>query len=66
MQHDAKLVKLWLQPVALAGSAGFSAHAQRADYELLGEGDGIQWPVLDEDVSVAGLLRGLASADTQR
>jgi hypothetical protein len=27
-------------------------------YELLGDGQGIQWPDLDEDVSVAGLLRG--------
>ncbi len=27
-------------------------------YELLGEGEGIHWPELDEDLSVAGLLRG--------
>lgn len=31
---------------------------QRADYELLGRGDGIHWPQIDEDLSVAGLLRG--------
>ena len=26
-------------------------------YELLGDGQGIHWPELDEDVSVEGLLR---------
>lgn len=32
--------------------------AQRAHFEILGEGHGIHWPEIDEDVSVAGLLRG--------
>ncbi|HSY49607.1 MAG TPA: DUF2442 domain-containing protein [Thermoanaerobaculia bacterium] len=31
---------------------------QRARWELLGDGQGIHWPDLDEDLSVAGLLRG--------
>jgi Protein of unknown function (DUF2442) len=30
---------------------------QRADYRLIGRGDGIHWPQIDEDLSVAGLLR---------
>lgn len=32
--------------------------AQRADYRLIGRGDGIHWPQVDEDLSIAGLLRG--------
>jgi hypothetical protein len=28
------------------------------NWELLGDGDGIHWPDLDEDLSVAGLLAG--------
>jgi hypothetical protein len=32
---------------------------QRQNFELLGEGEGIHWPDIDEDLSVAGLLRGL-------
>jgi hypothetical protein len=28
------------------------------NFELLGAGEGIRWPVIDEDLSVAGLLRG--------
>jgi hypothetical protein len=31
--------------------------AQRRNYELLGDGAGVHWPDLDEDLSVAGLLR---------
>ncbi|MBV5326788.1 MAG: DUF2442 domain-containing protein, partial [Chlorobium sp.] len=42
------------------------AHAkssERAQYELLGDGQGIHWPSLDEDISVAGLLAGQPSAE---
>lgn len=28
------------------------------NYELIGDGEGIHWPDIDEDLSVAGLLRG--------
>lgn len=32
--------------------------AQRADWRLIGGGEGIRWEALDEDLSVRGLLRG--------
>lgn len=32
--------------------------AQRANWELLGDGEGIHWPDVDEDLSVAGILWG--------
>ncbi len=31
---------------------------QLENYELLGDGEGIHWPDIDEDLSVEGLLRG--------
>jgi hypothetical protein len=31
---------------------------QRADYRLIGRGDGIHWPQVDEDLLVSGLLLG--------
>ncbi len=31
---------------------------QLKNWELLGDGEGIRWPDLDEDLSVAGLLAG--------
>jgi len=30
----------------------------RADWRLIGRGEGIHWPELDEDISVTGLLAG--------
>jgi hypothetical protein len=32
--------------------------AERENWQLLGDGEGIHWPDLDEDLSVAGLLEG--------
>ncbi len=31
---------------------------QLNNWELLGEGEGVHWPELDEDLSIAGLLAG--------
>jgi hypothetical protein len=35
--------------------------AERENWRLLGDGEGIHWPDLDEDLSVAGLLEGPTS-----
>jgi hypothetical protein len=32
--------------------------AERANWRLIGSGEGIRWEALDEDLSVRGLLRG--------
>ncbi len=34
----------------------------RANWQLIGSGQGIHWPDLDEDLSVAGLLHGAPAA----
>jgi len=34
---------------------------ERANVELLGDGQGFHWPALDEDISVLGLLAGRPS-----
>lgn len=38
---------------------------QRGAWELLGDGDGVHWQDVDEDISVAGLLRGEPSGEVQ-
>ena len=38
--------------------------AERENYELIGDGEGIHWPDLDEDISVEGLLAGRRSAES--
>ena len=40
--------------------------SERADYELLGDGEGIHWSQVDEDISVAGLLAGKPSFEFKR
>lgn len=36
-----------------------AATAQRQNFEIIGDGQGIHWPDLDEDISVEGMLHGL-------
>lgn len=38
---------------------------ERSDWRLIGEGAGIHWPMLDEDVSLENLLLGRASEESQ-
>lgn len=32
---------------------------QRANYEIIGDGQGIHWPEIDEDISAEGMLYGI-------
>ena len=36
--------------------------AQRRNWRLIGRGEGIHWPDVDEDISVLGLLAGFGDA----
>ena len=38
---------------------------ERNQYELMGRGTGIHWPLLDEDISVSGLLKGNPSFESE-
>ena len=38
---------------------------ERCRWRLIGQGEGIHWPDLDEDVSVEGLLAGRPSGESQ-
>ena len=40
--------------------------AERDRWRLIGRGEGVHWPDLDEDLSVEGLLAGRRSAESQR
>jgi hypothetical protein len=50
-------------PIAWFPRLAHASASQRAHYELLGEGQGIHWPDIDEDVSVAGLVAGRPSVE---
>ena len=32
---------------------------QRAHYEIIGDGQGVRWPDIDEDISAEGMLYGI-------
>jgi len=38
---------------------------ERQSWRLVGTGGGVHWPALDEDISVANLLAGKRSAESQ-
>ena len=38
---------------------------ERGNWRLIGKGQGIHWPDLDEDISVEGLLAGRPSGESQ-
>lgn len=40
--------------------------AQRKDWRLIGEGHGIHWPAVDEDISTIMLIEGLPSIEYER
>jgi hypothetical protein len=54
-------VPLAWYPRLLHGTA-----AERAEWRLVGRGDGLHWPALDEDISVASLIAGRPSAESPR
>ena len=54
-------VPLAWYPRLLHGTAG-----ERRGWRLIGGGEGVHWPDLDEDISVEGLLAGRPSGESQR
>ena len=45
-------------PLAWSWRLSDATPEQRAHYEIFGEGTGIRWPDIDEDLSVRGMLEG--------
>ena len=45
-------------PVSWFPTLSNATQSQRENWELLGDGEGIHWPEIDEDLSVLGLLTG--------
>ena len=39
---------------------------ERKEHELIGRGTGIHWPLLDEDLSISGILRGNPSFESEQ
>lgn len=52
-------------PLAWFPRLAHASASERADCELLGDGEGIHWPQVDADISVAGLLAGQPSIEAK-
>jgi len=52
-------------PVAWYPRLAHATAAERKEWRLIGGGRGIYWPAIDEDISVANLLAGQPSAESQ-
>lgn len=52
-------------PIAWYPRLHHGTPGERAHWRLIGGGEGIHWPDLDEDISIDGLLAGLPSGETQ-
>ena len=45
-------------PLAWSWRLAAASSAQRAKYEIIGDGQGVHWPDVDEDISAEGMLTG--------
>jgi hypothetical protein len=52
-------------PVAWFPRLSHATVLERGRWRLIGQGEGIHWDDLDEDISVAGLLAGRPSGESQ-
>lgn len=53
-------------PLAWFPRLAHGTPAERAKWQLIGRGEGIHWPDLDEDIGVEGLIVGRPSGESQR
>ena len=52
---DGRVIRV---PLAWSWRLSAATPAQRVNFRLIGSGQGIHWPDIDEDISVEGLLHG--------
>jgi hypothetical protein len=46
-------------PLAWSWRLANATPAQRRNFEIIGTGEGVHWPEIDEDISARGLLQGI-------
>ena len=53
---DGRVISI---PLAWSWRLSEATPEQRANYEIIGDGQGIHWPEIDEDISAEGMLYGV-------
>ena len=46
-------------PLAWSWRLADATPAQRSRFEIIGTGEGVHWPDIDEDISAVGMLQGI-------
>jgi uncharacterized protein DUF2442 len=60
---DGRIISV---PLAWSWRLSEATPAQRTNYELIGEGHGVHWPDVDEDLSAEGMLHGTPAPRPRR
>lgn len=53
---DGRIISV---PLAWSWRLSEATPEQRANYEIIGDGQGVYWPEIDEDISAEGMLYGV-------
>ena len=61
--YDGRTISV---PLAWYPRLTHATQQERENWELIGLGQGIHWPDLDEDISIAGLVAGRKSGESAR
>ncbi|MGR3178558.1 MAG: DUF2442 domain-containing protein [Candidatus Anammoxibacter sp.] len=53
--YDGRTISV---PLAWSWRLSEATHEQRENYEIVGDGQSVHWPEIDEDISAEGMLYG--------
>ena len=53
---DGRIISV---PLAWSWRLSEATPAQRSHFEMIGDGQGVHWPDIDEDLSAEGMLHGI-------
>ena len=60
---DGRIVSV---PLAWSWRLSEASPQQRARYEIIGDGQGVHWPDIDEDISAEGMLYGIPAVKPKK
>jgi len=60
---DGRMISV---PLAWSWRLAEATPEQRANYEIIGDGHGVHWPDIDEDISAEGMLYGTPARRPKR
>ena len=60
---DGRIISV---PLAWSWRLSEATSEQRSNYEIIGDGQGVHWPDIDEDISAEGMLYGVPAPRPQK